>query len=183
MTPLPYFLIAIRAIQKYSINARVTNSLYILSIIWSILCKDRYKKISNYLWRDKNDVLFYSEDKFSFTKRRVLATLKRMLARSMFFTVQSYRNSVNRGCRSLTEFFCRIGSLRLPENIYYYSYLCRCISSAAGLHAGVQQVLLQSGSGVYPFVELVDGSLLCHVVDVVQCQLSFPVTVYREGSI
>ena len=55
--------------------------------------------------------------------------------------------------------FCRIGSFRFPENIYYHSYLCRCISSAAGLHAGVQQVLLQSGSGVYPFVELVDGSL------------------------
>lgn len=54
---------------------------------------------------------------------------------------------------------------------------------APAFHARVLQALLQSGSRVYPLVELVDCRLLANSVNVTQCQFSFSVSAYREAGI
>lgn len=72
------------------------------------------------------------------------------------------------------------GALRLPENIDHKLHLCGRVASARAVHACVEQALLQSGSGMYPLVELIYGSLLCYIGDVEHRQLTLPVTADEE---
>lgn len=72
------------------------------------------------------------------------------------------------------------GTLRFPENIDNEPYLSRRKMPARALHAGAQQALLQSGSCMYPLVELVHGRLLAHAAYVAQGQFAFAVSAYRK---
>ena len=67
------------------------------------------------------------------------------------------------------------------QHPYDEPHLCGRVPSCGRRHARFLQLLLQSGRGTYPFVELLDGCLLLHTVYIHACQFALAVAAHHKG--